>query len=55
MKPPKKFKFAGRRLPYDHRHRTASDKGVPYVFELAHRLLKDFFAEVDRVIEEAQQ
>ncbi|MBX3592269.1 MAG: hypothetical protein KF755_15325 [Burkholderiaceae bacterium] len=55
VKPPKKFKFAGQRLPYDHRHRTASDKGVPYVFESAHRLLEDFFAEVDRVIKEAQQ
>lgn len=29
VKPPKKFKFAGQRLPHDHRHRTASDKGVP--------------------------
>ena len=55
VKPPKKFKFAGQRLPYDHRHRTASDKGVPYAFETAHRLLEDFFAEVDRVIKEAQQ
>lgn len=55
VKPPKKFKFAGQRLPYDHRHRTASDKGVPYAFESAYRLLEDFFAEVDRVIKEAQQ
>ena len=55
VKPPKKFKFAGQRLPYDHRHRTSSDKGVPYAFESAHRLLEDFFAEVDRVIKEAQQ
>ena len=55
VKPPKKFKFAGQRLPYDHRHRTASDKGVPYVFESAYRLLEDFFAEVDRVIRQAQQ
>jgi len=55
VKPPKKFKFAGRRLPYDHRHRNASDKGVPYAFESAQRLLEDFFAEVDRVIKEAQQ
>ena len=55
VKPPKKFKFAGQRLPYDHRHRTSSDKGVPYAFESAHRLLGDFFAEVDRVIKEAQQ
>jgi len=55
VKPPKKFKFTGQRLPYDHRHRTSSDKGVPYAFETAHRLLEDFFAEVDRVIKEAQQ
>ena len=55
VKPPKKFRFAGRRLPYDHRHRTSSDKGVPYAFESAYRLLEDFFAEVDRVIKEAQQ
>jgi hypothetical protein len=54
-KPPKKFKFAGRRLPYDHRHRTSSDKGVPYSFESAQRLPEDFFSEVDRVIKEAQQ
>ena len=55
MKPPKKFKFVGQRLPYDHRHRTSSDKGVPYPFESAYRLLEDFFAEVDRVIKEARQ
>ena len=55
VKPPKKFKFAGQRLPYDHWHRTTGDVGVPYAFETAHRLLEDFFAEVDRVIKEAQQ
>ena len=55
VKPPKKFKFAGQRLPYDHRHRASSDIGVPYAFESAHRLLEDFFAEVDRVIKEALQ
>ena len=54
-KPPKKFKFAGRRLPYHHRHRTSSDKGVPYLFESPQRLLEDFFAEADRVIKEAQE
>ena len=26
-----------------------------YAFESAHRLLEDFFSEVDRVIKEAQQ
>ncbi len=53
VKLPKKFKFAGHRLPYDHRHRTSSDTGVPYLFESPQGLLEDFFAEVDRVIREA--
>lgn len=50
VKVPGRFKFAGRRLPYDHRHRTSSDKGVPYTFDSAQKLLEDFFAEVDMVI-----
>ncbi|MHB1737117.1 MAG: toxin-antitoxin system TumE family protein [Acidithiobacillus sp.] len=32
VKPPKKFKYAGRIMAYDHKHRHASDKGVPYEF-----------------------
>ena len=55
VKPPKKFKFSGRRLPYDHRHRASSDTGVPYLFESPQRLLEDFFAEVDQVIKEARK
>ena len=55
VKLPKKFKFAGRRLPHDHRHRGASDTGVPYLFESPQRLLEDFFAEVDLVIREASK
>ena len=47
VKPPKKFKFAGMRLPYDHKHRHVSDKGEPYAFADAHQLLSDFFQEVD--------
>jgi len=54
VKPPKKFKFAGTRLPYDHKHRHVSDKGVPYEFKNAHQLLLDFFLEVDRVLKEAR-
>ena len=50
VKPPKKFKYAGVRLPYDHKHRHISDKGVPYAFKDAHQLLSDFFVEVDRVL-----
>ena len=52
IKPPRKFKFSGTRLPYDHRHRHLSDKGVPYEFRDAHQLLTDFFSEVDRVLAE---
>ncbi|MBO7411490.1 MAG: hypothetical protein J6T92_06145 [Ottowia sp.] len=50
IKPPKKFKYAGRILTFDHMHRHASDKGVPYEFTTAQQLLEDFFADVDRVL-----
>lgn len=52
VKPPKKFKYAGTRLPYDHKHPTGCDKGVPYEFKDAYQLLSDFFAEADRVLKE---
>ena len=55
VKPPKKFKYAGIRLPYDHKHRHVSDQGVPYEFRDAHQLLADFFSEVDRVFEEIKR
>lgn len=55
VKPPKKFKYVGTRLPYDHKHRHVSDKGVPYEFKDAHQLLSDFFVEVDRVLEEVRK
>ncbi len=52
VKPPKRKRFAGRRVTYDHHHRNARDKGVPYEFTSAQQLLEDFFHEVDRVLEE---
>lgn len=52
VKPSSKYKYAGQRLPYDHKHRHAEDKGVPYEFRDAYQLLTDFFAEVDRVLKE---
>ena len=55
IKPPKKFKYAGRRLTFDHRHRHATDQGVPYEFKDAHQLLSDFFVEVDRVLAEVKK
>lgn len=52
VKPPKKFKYAGRILTHDHRHRHPKDKGMPYEYANAHQLLQDFFAAVDRALEE---
>jgi hypothetical protein len=52
---PKKFKFAGRRLPFDHKHRHASDRGVPYEFQSAYQLLQDFFHDVDEVLREVKK
>ena len=49
------IKYAGRRLPFDHKHRHVSDKGVPYGFESAYQLLEDFFKDVDRVLQEIKQ
>ena len=50
VKPASKFKYAGQRLPYDHKHRHATDVGVHYNYVDAHQLLSDFFAEADRVL-----
>ncbi len=44
-------KFAGRKHPFDHKHRTSSDQGVPYIFSNAHQLLSDFFRDVDVVLQ----
>jgi len=55
VKPPKKFKYAGQRIPYDHKHRHISDKGVPYEFHNAHQLISEFFREVDRILKELRQ
>ena len=52
---PSRKGFKGRRLVYDHKHRTATDKGVPYSFATPQQLLEDFFAECDRVIEAAKE
>lgn len=55
VKPPKKFKYAGRILAYDHKHRHVSDKGVPYEFKDTQQLINDFFADVDRVLLEVKK
>jgi hypothetical protein len=55
VRPPKKFKYAGRILAYDHKHRHASDKGTPYEFKNAQQLINDFFADVDRILLEVKK
>lgn len=50
VKPPKKFKYAGRIRVSDHVHRHVADKGVPYEFKDAEQLLIDFFEHVDRIL-----
>ena len=42
--------YSGRKLPYDHKHRTPNDQGIRYEFKDAHQLLSDFFEDVDRVL-----
>lgn len=55
VKPPKKFKYAGRILAFDHKHRHPSDQGVPYEFKDAQQLINDFFANVDRILQEVRK
>jgi hypothetical protein len=44
-----KRKYQGRKT-FDHRHRNSEDEGVFYLFTNAHQLLKDFWLEVDKVL-----
>lgn len=54
VKPGNKYKYSGRVVNFDHKHRNAGDKGIPYEFKDAHQLLNDFFTDVDRVLEEVK-
>jgi hypothetical protein len=49
------FKHAGKKYPYDHRHRHAKDEGVLYEFNTAYQLLSDFYAEVDKILKGVSQ
>jgi hypothetical protein len=55
IKPLGKHNYTGRIRTYDHKHRHVSDKGVPYVFKDAQQLLNDFFADVDRILQEVNK
>lgn len=49
VKPNKKGKYKGYKK-YDHQHRHHKDEGVPYFFNNAYELLKDFWVEVDKIL-----
>ena len=51
----KRGKFKGRIVAYDNRHKSAKDKGTPYIFSSAQQLLEDFFNEVNRIMQEVKQ
>ena len=55
VKRPRKYKYAGHVLAYDHKHRHSEDKGIAYEFQDADQLMKDFFADVDRVLQEVKR
>jgi hypothetical protein len=44
------YKHAGKKYPFDHRHRHGHDEGVLYEFDTAYQLVSDFYEEVDRVL-----
>ncbi len=50
VKLPKKYKYSGRVIEFDHHHRHSLDSGIPYEFKDAYQLIQDFFAKVDDVL-----
>ena len=44
--------YRRKRIAYDHWHRMPKDKGSPYDFTTAARLLDDFWREVKRTLDE---
>ena len=55
VKSRKRGKFKGRIAAYDHLHKSASDKGTPYVFSSAQQLMEDFFNEVNKILEDVSK
>ena len=50
IKLPKKYKFSGRIIEFDHLHRHSLDKGIPYEFKDPYQLIQDFFERVDKIL-----
>lgn len=47
---PRRKRFSGRRIVWDHRHHPGETIG-PYEYESAAQLIEDFWAEVERIIQ----
>ena len=45
-------RYVGRPAAFDHWHRDETDKGRPYRFVSAERLIADFFDEIARLVKE---
>ncbi|HZK98733.1 MAG TPA: DUF6516 family protein [Caulobacteraceae bacterium] len=50
--PPLGGRYKAKPVAHDHWHRTGKDKGRPYAFRSALRLVQDFLDEVERVLAE---
>lgn len=46
--PPRRKKFSGRKVTWDHKHRN--EKILAYEYDSAVQLMEDFWAEVDRIV-----
>jgi Family of unknown function (DUF6516) len=51
--PPRRKKFGGRKVTWDHRHHE--EKVASYEYESAAQLIEDFWAEVERIIQGEKQ
>lgn len=52
VKPPKKYKYSGQIIAFDHLHCHSADKGIPYEFQNAYQLMQDFFKKVDEILKQ---
>lgn len=46
--------YHGRIVEYDHLHNDQNDKGTPYTFVNAEKLLADFWQRVDKILSEVE-
>lgn len=50
IRPPGKFKFAGKRRAFDHVHQPGREEAQHYEFQTAAQLLSDFFKDADKIL-----